>query len=146
MLIIQIAFGIVLAVLVLAFLPQILSMSIWIALSAIAIAALIGIISFTSSFISEYIPQLSVVFLTFIILSAIYVFVSDLKDWSYLRKPEKIDKLKNKIQNLNQLLSTYEHVENNPQTLKQSLNLQQDLKQNIIIKIEQKKLEKLLNS
>jgi hypothetical protein len=85
MLIIQIALGIVLAVLVLAFLPQLLSISIWLAVAAIALAVIFGIFALSYNLISDYIPDIKGVILALLVLLlltglvvAIYQFISKL--------------------------------------------------------------------
>lgn len=91
MLIIQIALGIVLAVVLLAFLPQILSISIWIAAAAVVIAVLIGALIFGYDLIREYTPDLSAVFgaiLLFGLIFSIYKYISNLMHSTSLRKAE----------------------------------------------------------
>jgi hypothetical protein len=85
MLIVQIALGIILAVLILVFLPQILSISIWLAIAGIVMAVIFGVFALASSSISEYIPDIEgvmavvfVLLLTMGLIIIIYQFVSKL--------------------------------------------------------------------
>jgi hypothetical protein len=91
MLIVQIALGIVLAVVLLAFLPQILSISIWIAAAAVVVAVFIGALIFGYDLIREYTPDSSVVFgiiILFVLIFIIYEYISEFIHSTSLRKSE----------------------------------------------------------
>lgn len=91
MLIFQIALGIVLAVVLLAFLPQILSISIWIAAAAVVVAVIIGVLVLGYDLIRDYIPDLSTVFgliFLFGLIFFVYEYISKLMHSTSLRKAE----------------------------------------------------------
>jgi hypothetical protein len=138
MLIIQIALGIVLAVVLLAFLPQIFSLSIW----GIVAAVIIGIIVLAIHLASEYIPNYfwGAIIIMYVI-GLIYTLISDAIEWKPLRKMEKINELEIEIHNLQQLLSIIEKSDNNSKTLENSLKSQRNIKEKL--KIKKEKLEKL---
>ena len=97
MLIVQIALGIVLAVVLLVFLPQIFSISIWLAAAAVVIAVAIGAFVLVSDLIGEYKQNLSaaigVIFLLAIIFLT-YEYISNLMRSTSVRIAEKKDKIK----------------------------------------------------
>jgi hypothetical protein len=137
MLIIQIALGIVLALVLLVFLPQIFSISIWLLLAAAAIGVTwLIIITF-----SEYLIYFGCAVLMLLTGWAVYVIFTDISNKKFRTQKEKIDEIKNKINNLQQLFSISENAENNSKTLKQSLKSREDIRKKL--KIQQDKLEKL---
>lgn len=139
MLIIQIALGIVLALVLLAFIPQIFSISIWLLLAAVAI----GITWFAIISFSESLIYLGYAVLVLLAGWAIYTIFTDISNKKFLTQKEKIDEVKNKINKLQQLLSISENAENNSTTLKKSLKLREDIRKKL--KIQQDKLEKLMS-
>ncbi len=138
MLIVQIALGIVLAVVLLAFLPQIFSLTIW---GVVAVVA-IGTIALATHLASEYIPNYfwGLIIIVYAV-GLIYTLISDAIKWKPLRKIEKINELEIEIHNLQQLLSIVENADNNSKTLGKPLKSQKNIKDKL--KIKQENLEEL---
>lgn len=123
MLIIQIALGIVLAAILIALLPQILSMTIWIGMAAVAIA----IVVLAAHFISEFLS----VIMGVLILSYLAALIYSATKWKSILRSKKIEELNIELSNLQQMLSIIEHTDHSTKDLKASLVSKQNIRKKI---------------